>query len=122
MRAVGELSVHLLLVEAQDSGHDRRDLRRIDDLQRVRIDGRRLLAESELDARAVVDRPPGRRDRHRLTVLLGRHRAERLRADALEPRGAQERQREENGEDGEEEADPAVREPTAQRARGVTSR
>src|SRR5439155_25821844 len=79
-----------------------------DDLARVRIDGRRLLADRELDTRAIEDRPAARGDRDRLAVLpLGRA-SKRGRLDALQPRGARQRRGEDENEDREEQADAPV--------------
>ena len=75
MLAVGELLVDLLGVEAEDVRHDRGYLRRVPDLQRIRVDGHGLLADRQLDPRAVVDRAAVRGQRDRLTVLALGHSA-----------------------------------------------
>src|SRR5689334_23260879 len=119
---VDELLVDVLRNEPQDARDNRRDLRRVLDLQRVGVDGDRLLADRELDARAVVDRSAVGREIDRRAVLARRHPPVRLRPDALQPDCAQERGAEDDRENGEKKADPAVREPAAQRAwRGAMS-
>jgi hypothetical protein len=117
VRSVGELLVNLLGSEPQDPRDHGRDLRRIADLQRIGVDSDRLLTDRELDARAVVDRAAVCRQLNRRPVLVRRHPAERLGADALEPDGAKQGGAEDDRENGEEKTDPAVRQPAAQRPR-----
>ena len=117
VRSVGDLLVDLLRVEFQDTRDHGRGLRRVPDLQRIGVDGDRLLAHRELDARAVVDRPAVRREIDRRAVLARRHPAERLGAYTLQPNRAKQGGAEDDREDGEEQTDPAVREPAAQRPR-----
>src|SRR4029453_11711581 len=78
----------------------------------------RLLADRELDAAAVVDRPARGRNHDVLAVLARRKPAERRGADALQPRCSQERDPEGDDEDREQEPDAAVRGLRAHRARG----
>jgi hypothetical protein len=90
--------------------------------QRVGVDRHRLFAHGELDARAVVDRATVGCDIDGLPVLAGGHPAQRLGANSLEPHCAKQRGAEDDREDCEKKADPAVREPAAHRARrGVRS-
>ena len=102
VRAVGQRFIDALRIEPQDAGDDGRDLGRVPDLQRVRIDRHRLLADRELDAGAVIDRAPVGRDCDGLAMLAGRHPPEGLRAHALEPDGAEKHAPEDDREDGEE--------------------
>jgi hypothetical protein len=55
-------------------------------------------------------------------MLARSHPAKGLGADPLQPEGTEKGEPEDNGEDGDEQADPPVRQPAAQRARlGVMS-
>ena len=81
---------------------------RIDDLTRVGVDGRRLLAERELEAGAVEERPAARRQDLRVAVLGERELRQRRGADALQPEGADEDRAEGDEKGQEQEADPAV--------------
>jgi hypothetical protein len=122
VRPVGDPLVDLFRVQPQDACDDRRDLGRVANLQRVGVDRHRLLTDRELDSRAVVDRAAVGRDVDGLPVLAGRHLAQRLRANPLEPDRTKQRGAEDDREDCEEKADPAVRDPAFHRARrGVRS-
>ena len=85
-----------------------RNCTRRDDLLRVGVDRRRLLADRELDARRVEDRAAARRDDDRLAVLALGHLPERRSVDPLQPDGAPERADEDESEDREQEANAPV--------------
>ena len=85
-----------------------RDPARVPDLLRVGVDRRRLLADRELDAGAVVDRAAAGGDLLDLLVLGVRERGEVAGVDALEPERAHEHGREGEPEDREEQANPPV--------------
>src|SRR2546423_12525737 len=115
--SVRELLVHLFRIEPQDARDDRCGFRRVPNLQRIGVDRDRLLADGELNARAVVDRAAVRSEVDGRAVLARRHPAERLRAHALQPDRAKNGGAEHDREESEEKADPTVREPAAQRPR-----
>ena len=71
-----------------------RDALRVAHLARIGVDGRRLLADRELHAHPVEDRPATGRRRHDLVVLLRGEPLERRRAHDLQPERAAERQHE----------------------------
>ena len=94
----------------------------VDDVPRVGVDGRRLLADRERLAGAVVDRAPPGRDLDRLAVLGDRHRGEPIVLRALQPGRPGERDDEDEREGGEQQADPVVRLPSARLALHLPSR
>src|SRR5256886_15460433 len=98
VRAVAELGGKRDRVEPQDPRRDRGLAVRVAHLQRVGADRRRLLADRELQAAAVVDRPARGRKRHVLAVLARGQAAVRTGAYALQPRGPQERDPEQEPE------------------------
>ena len=71
----------------------------------------RLLADRELDAHPVVDRPAARGRRDHVVVLLRGEPLEPGRAHDLEPERAAERDGEQEREDRDQQADPAIRQP-----------
>src|SRR5439155_16441973 len=97
---------------------DRSLTTRVANEARIRVDRRRLLADRQLDTAAVVDRPARGRDRDLFAVLARGEPPERAGAHALEPGGPEERDREREAEDREEQPDPPVRDPCAQREPG----
>ena len=108
LRLVREEPLDLLGIEAQRlSDHGGHQLR-IVDLLWVRVDRRRLPADRQLDALAVVDRAARARVDRRLAVLALRHAAQVLRAHALQPGGPDEHGQEREGEDDQQQADAAV--------------
>ena len=109
VRPVGELGQHLVRVQPEGARDDVRGRLRVADQLRVCEDRRRLPADRELDARAVEDRPPTRGLDDRRLVLAGCEPLVAARAHSLEPRGAREHGQEREGEDGEDEPDPPVR-------------
>jgi hypothetical protein len=103
-----KLRVERIRVDAEQAVRGDGHLPRLRHLPGVGVHRRRLLADCELHARTVEDRPAPRRDRQRLAVLPLRHAAERRGVDALEPDGPRERAAEDEHERGEQQADPAV--------------
>ncbi len=105
---VDERRVQPVAVDAEQVVRRQRDPARVRHLLRVGVDRPRLLADRELDARAIVDRAAAGRDLLRLLVLGVRDVREVPCVDALQPdrprQDAGEREREER----EEQADAAV--------------
>ena len=118
VRPVGELRRDLARIEVHHLRDDRGLTTRIANQPRIRVDRRRLLADCQLDPAPVVDRPARGRDRDFLAVLARGEPSERAGAHALEPGGPEERDREREAEDREEQPDPPVRDPRAQREPG----
>jgi hypothetical protein len=110
-RTVRERRVELLRVDSERLGGRERDAAWILHFTRIRVDGRRLLADRERLARAVEDRAaPGRDHRRPLVLPLG-HPLEPRRLHALDPDRAGKRPREHEDGEAEQEADAAVGEP-----------
>ena len=105
-------------VEMQRAPDHERLALRVLHLVWIGVDGLRLLADRELHAAAVVDRPARRRNDDVLALLTRREPPEGRRAHALQPGGAHERQPEREHEDAEQQADAAVRGLRAHRVRG----
>ena len=116
LRPVGELLVERGRIDSERLRRRVRDRPRVDDFARVRVHGRRLLADRELDARAVEDRAAPGGNRQRLALLARAPRRQSARLNRLQPGGAGEHDGEDDGEDGEERADPAIGEPGARTA------
>src|SRR6185503_8530527 len=120
VRPVGQLLVDLVRVELQRL-RDRRGLGlRVRHLARVGVHRLRLLADRELEPRAVVDRPARGRDHDILAVLARGEPAERGGTHALKPGRAQEGEPEGEHEDAEEQPDATVRRLGAQRECGLS--
>ena len=121
VRAVAELGGEGDRVEPQDPRRDGGLAVRVAHLERIGVDRRRLLADRELEAAPVVDRPTRGRDRHFLAVLARRQAAVGARANSLQPRRPQERDPEQEDEAREQQPDAAIRDAgagdAAQRAR-----
>ena len=94
----------------------------IDDVPRIGIDRRRLLADRERLAGAVVDRAPSGRDLDRLAVLGDRHRREPIVLRGLEPRRAGQRNDEDERKSRQQQANPVIRLPAARLAFHLPSR
>ena len=114
--------IELVGVEAERLAGDDCGALRIDDVPRVGVDRRRLLADRERLAGAVVDRAPPGRNLDRLAVLGDRHRREAIVLRALEPGRAGERDDEDERKSGEQQANPVVRLPSARLASHLPSR
>src|SRR5207244_517568 len=87
-RPAGSLTTVCLQAERAFHGECRRT--RVGDLLRIRIDGRRPLAQRQLNAGAVEDRSPPRGHRDHLAMLGATESGERLRPHPLKPRRAEE--------------------------------
>ena len=85
------------------------DRARVPHLLGIGVDRRLLLADRELDAGAVEDRPAAGRDLLRRFVLVAREAREMRRVHSLQPERAREHPREGEREQREQEPDPAVR-------------
>ena len=109
LRPVADLPVDVVRIEAELAAGGARDRLGLGHLARVDVDGRRLLADRELKAAAVEDRPAMGREVDRLLLLSRRKLLQRLRAHALQPDGAREDECEDEGEGEEEDPDPPVR-------------
>jgi hypothetical protein len=98
-----------LRVDPKRARHGKRELVRLRDLTRVRIDGDGLLSDRERIAVPVRDRPAGGGDDDGLVVLAHGERCVLGAHHGLEPERAGERRDEEDGEDGREDDDAPVR-------------
>src|SRR5439155_4626495 len=105
-------------VESQRPFDRERGTARIRDLHRVRVDGGRLLAEGELEAAAVEERPAPGRNRDGLSLLGLAEARQRLCTHRLQPGGAQEKTYERKPECCEKEPDP----PVDKAAQGLSGR
>ena len=112
-RAIRELRVELLRIDAESLAGGQRHGPRILDPARVRVDRRRLLADRERLADAVEDRAAPGGDDDRLAVLAQRHPLERGGLHSLQPDRPGERAGEDEREEDEEQADAAVGDPLA---------
>ena len=120
--AVGEERGDGLLVEPEVSRDRGGDDRRLADLRRVGVHGRRVLADRELDSHAVVHRAAVGRERDRLTLLALGKALERRRLHRLQPRRSREGDAEDGGKDDCEQPDAAVRQPRGRYRQRSTSR
>ena len=84
------------------------DRSRIGELVRIGVDRLRLLADRELHAVGVEDRPSAGGDHDRLAMLTLGHPSERGGANALKPHCARKRRCEDEREDHEQQADAPV--------------
>ena len=108
-RAVGQRRIENRRIGPEDLSDGQREVARIVDLPRIRVDRRRPASDREGLAVAVDYRPAAGRHDDRLAMLAKCHRRVLRPLDHLEPDGAAERGREKDQECGREEADPAVR-------------
>ena len=116
---VEELRVDLVRIDVQRMSGGDRDLPRVADQPRIRVDGLRLLADRELDAHAVVDRPAAGGGRDHVVVLLSGEPLEPRRAHDLKPERAAERDGEHERKDRDQQADPPVRQARAHARSGT---
>jgi hypothetical protein len=112
-RTIAEQGQKFIRIESERPPHCECDRGGVLDLLRVRVDRRRPLADGELDARAVVDRPPARRERQGLSVLVRGDAIERRGTHGLEPARARQRDGEDEREEHDEQPDAPVGEPPA---------
>ena len=116
-RAVGEQPQHLVGVGPERVIEGGCGRRRVTNLARVRVDGRRLAADRELNSRAVVDRPAASGiDDRRPVLVLGEPRVA-PRHHSLQPGRAHEHRGERQREHGEDEPDSPVRQSHLPRSR-----
>jgi hypothetical protein len=109
LRPIADLPVDVVRIEAELTAGGARDRLGLGHFVRVDVDGGRLLADRELKAAAVEDRPAMCGEVDRLLLLSRCKLLQRLRAHALQPDGAREDEREDEGEGEEEDPDPPVR-------------
>jgi hypothetical protein len=101
LRTIGEPRVERVGIHAEGASRGERHATGFAHQTWVRVHRRRLLPDRKRLARAVEDRAPAGRDRHRLEVLARGHLRERPGLDALQPDGAAERRREDENEESE---------------------
>src|SRR5438270_774641 len=106
--AVEQLRVERVRIDPEVAVRGERDVARTRDLARVAVDGRRLLADCELEPGAVEDRAAAGGDRDRLVVLALGEPAERRRLHALQPHRARKRPCEDEDEKRKQQADAPV--------------
>ena len=114
-RAIGELRVELLGVEAEILRGRERRRPWVDDLARVGEDGGRVPPDRELETRPVEQGAAAGRQGHSRVVLLGGQPRQRPRLHRLQPDCTPEHGRERHREDGEEKADAPVGQARAHR-------
>ena len=105
---LGDALEHALLVGVEDLRQLVRGRVRVLDLVRRREHGRRILGDGELLAAAVEDRSARPRDHDHLPLLALCLAGEAAALDPLDPDRADEHEREEDDEPGEQESDPAL--------------
>ena len=109
--AIGEDLQQLVLGLAEQRRELGGDARRVLDQERVGEDGRGVLGDRELEAVPVADRAAPGGDGEVLLLLGHRPLLERAGLDRAEPGGAHDHGGEQDQEDGEEQADPALDQP-----------
>jgi hypothetical protein len=108
VRTVGENREDPVGAHPERAFHRYRGTARIRDLHRVGVDGRRALAQRELEAAAVEHRPTAGGDGDRFPVLRKSKTRQRLGPHGLQPRRAYEQTRERESDRREKEPDPPV--------------